>query len=1102
VIPSDNTVRSGLNSIGILARRPTSLLDTIRYLAAISVLIFTHSAHADLLAHWTFNDTAPGAQAGAPLPDSDGRTVWRQAATDHSGNGNHLTTWDHPAAGFSWTVDSHAGDLSIQAAGDVPGAMTWSAQSNPTGVDIETFTPAAFTVEALFKAGTTEGHRTIVGRDGRDVSNANAAKAPFYLSQRPGGAVAVEFTDVQGHTHNLETGGDVVSQGDWYHLAGVSDGSTLRLYLNGSETASQDLTASGSADTRLSNGLGTGVTSGTDWTAGTWTVSRGMYDGNHVDRFLGAIDDVAISDAALEPADFVVPVPETVNTGAALTVDTDNPTHQIDPKVYGQFLEHIYHSANGGLWGDLVWNRSFELNSMGGGNWSIDGDEVVQSTLATDAHIEFGDPTWTDYEVTLEARKESGAEGFMVLFRVEDSNNFYWLNLGGWGNTQHAIEKEVNGGRNTIGSQVPGSVSSGQWYTIRIRCEGSRFRCWLDDDQVLDVTNNFNPHASGGIGLGTWATQARYRNIRVTSLDGSTELFSGLPTLLPADFSADFWDTFGDGQISVSGDALNNDNSVRIVGDGSATGVEQDDYMFTEQKYSGSLWVKGSAPDGISVELRDGSTVLGEAAVGAPTGEWAEYPFEITPTAATDDGTLRLGLQGAGTVMIDQVSLMGQDSIDTGGYRPDLLKAVEDLRPPIIRWPGGCFASLYLWKDGIGPQETRRIYSAYMWEDQDINSYGTDEFIRMCEKMGTEPLLVVNTGVLDSACGAPAQFKLDSDDDYLPYALEWMEYCNGDVTTTWGAVRAANGHPEPYNVTYWEIDNETWAAGSDAYIEAVRAFAPAMRAKAAELGVPITLLACGGNRLDMSWNRDIIDTCATLIDYISIHNYEDPGNFDSGVDAYEDLLIALGNYIATSANPNMKIYNSEWNAQSTDWRTGLYAGGLLNAYERQGAVFKIGGPALFLRHTSADAWDNAFINFDHTGWFPAPNYVVMKLWYDHYAPNFLALQGGQDGCNIVATRGADGRLVFLKAVNPTNELKDLTVELTGSFAPTSASMRRVAPGSLNARNTLAQPNAVRPESAEVTLDGRTVRFALPAYSAGVVTLESSETTATRWTGYR
>jgi alpha-N-arabinofuranosidase len=106
----------------------------------------------------------------------------------------------------------------------------------------------------------------------------------------------------------------------------------------------------------------------------------------------------------------------------------------------------------------------------------------------------------------------------------------------------------------------------------------------------------------------------------------------------------------------------------------------------------------------------------------------------------------------------------------------------------------------------------------------------------------------------------------------------------------------------------------------------------------------------------------------------------------------------------------LKIYVSEWNAQSTDWRTGLYCGGLLNAFERCGDVLEIGGPALFFRHFSASGWDNAFVNFDHRTWFPAPNYVVMKLWRDHFCPQRIELAGERRELNVVAT--VWGRRIF------------------------------------------------------------------------------------------
>jgi len=134
------------------------------------------------------------------------------------------------------------------------------------------------------------------------------------------------------------------------------------------------------------------------------------------------------------------------------------------------------------------------------------------------------------------------------------------------------------------------------------------------------------------------------------------------------------------------------------------------------------------------------------------------------------------------------------------------------------------------------------------------------------------------------------------------------------------------------------------------------------------------------------------------------------------------------------------------------------------------------------------AWDNAFINFDHTGWFPAPNYVVMKLWWDNFAPKFLPVTGDAQGCNLVATRSEDGGTLVIKAVNPKDQATTVEVDLKGGFAPKTAAMQVVAPGSLRARNTLAEPAAVRPEAGAAQLNGKRARFQLPAYSTAVVKL--------------
>lgn len=568
---------------------------------------------------------------------------------------------------------------------------------------------------------------------------------------------------------------------------------------------------------------------------------------------------------------------------------------------------------------------------------------------------------------------------------------------------------------------------------------------------------------------------------RLTYVFGNgTILFSGLPSVNGNQAVPLYWTGYGTGTFYLSSGALNSDFCLQINNnDGTETGIEQSPFNITSQSYSGSIWARGSAACSMVVRLLDGETVLGEDILPAPASNWVEYPFSITPASTAGDATLQVGVVGSGTVYLDQISMMGQDSIDTGGYRPDLLQAVEDLRPPIIRWPGGCFAEFYRWKDGIGPQYQRVKYPIEIWDDQDVSSYGTDEFIAMCRIVGAEPLIVINIGSHDS---------IDKRPEYIEDALDWIEYCNGPADSPWGSVRAANGHPEPYNVKYWEIDNETWFMGAGAYCQAVQDFAPVMAAKDPN----IKIAACGSAGFNQGWNQTVIDECADIIDYISIHHYENPNSYQYGPINFEGFIEQLGNIIAASSSPDVKIYMSEWNAQSTDWRTGLYAGGLLNGFERNGDVFEIGGPALFLRHLSATGWDNAFINFDHRGWFPAPNYVVMKLWRDNYAPYRINMTGPVGGLNAIATRSADGSKIYFKVVNPTDQSIPVKLVISDTFDAGSVSLQLVAPDSLSARNSLENPNTVRAEERYVGLNEQTIRFTMPRLSAGVVGVSRKE----------
>jgi alpha-N-arabinofuranosidase len=767
-----------------------------------------------------------------------------------------------------------------------------------------------------------------------------------------------------------------------------------------------------------------------------------------------------------------------------LTIEPDNIVSEIDNKIYGHFLEHIYHSVNGGLWGELIWNRSFEQNQLG--QWMVRDEAIAQESMGTNVRLTFGDPNWRDYEYILEAQKTGGQEGFLILFRVRNEDDFYWCNLGGWGNVRHAIERGNKGrGRwGTVGPATPGRIERDRWYEIRIRCEGPKFDIWLDDNKVIEFTDGRGAHLAGSVGIGTWATQAVFRNIKVKSLGGDI-LYEGIPDNLTNQNTASFWQISGRTEAYLdTADPLNSRTCQKIITGNEGGGLRQENLcIHSGESYEGSVWLKGGAPDGMVVRLLGDNQQQTETAIGQPSPDWRQYSFSLKPNWSCDNASFNIGAKTKSEVWIDQVSLMPESWKEKGGFRPDLLKAIAELKPPVIRWPGGCFASSYQWKTGVGPQHKRLPHPREIWDDLDVYSFGTDEFVRMCRAIGAEPLIVVNIG--SKSWNNDAEMH-----DYTQDILDWIEYCNGPADSKWGKVRAANGNREPYNVKFWEIDNETWHTPAQKYAEEVLRLAPQMK----KVDSSIKLLACGSggmgrrNANGMPYNRAVIERCAGVLDYISIHHYENPERFAEGPRNYEEFFRELGEIIKSSNNPALKIYVSEWNAQSTDWRTGLYCGGLLNAFERCSDILAMAGPALFLRHVSASAWDNAFINFDNRTWFAAPNYVVMKLWHEYYAPLLIQVTGDSGPLNGVATKSKDGTWLYYKAVNPGREPVPVELIINGTLPIASAGMQLVTADSLSARNTLDEPNRIQPVPAKVNTEGKSISFTLPAYSAGVVSI--------------
>jgi len=194
-------------------------------------------------------------------------------------------------------------------------------------------------------------------------------------------------------------------------------------------------------------------------------------------------------------------------------------------------------------------------------------------------------------------------------------------------------------------------------------------------------------------------------------------------------------------------------------------------------------------------------------------------------------------IEHLGSCIYDGIWVGEQSAIpNITGIRRDVVEALHQLRPPVIRWPGGCFADGYHWEDGIGPREQRPVRVANRWGLDEIepNSFGTHEFLTLCKLVGAEPWINGNLGG-----GTPREFS------------EWVEYCNYAGNTTIAQRRVTNGAPEPFGVRFWGIGNECWECGGkfrpDTYADAYKRFEthfPRFHNQ------PVFLIACGpdGNK--------------------------------------------------------------------------------------------------------------------------------------------------------------------------------------------------------------------------------------------------------------
>jgi alpha-N-arabinofuranosidase len=359
--------------------------------------------------------------------------------------------------------------------------------------------------------------------------------------------------------------------------------------------------------------------------------------------------------------------------------------------------------------------------------------------------------------------------------------------------------------------------------------------------------------------------------------------------------------------------------------------------------------------------------------------------------------------------------------------------------------------------------------------------------------VGAEPSITVNV----EGRGATAE-----------EAAAWVEYCNGAATSKHGAMRAANGHPEPYGVKLWELGNEIWGdwvrGHSDAATYAHNAvrYAQAMRA----VDPTIQLIGVGDN--DMGWNRTVLGTAGEAIDYVAIHHYYGRKQMDGdgrnlmARPLFHERFYREVERLVREVAPgrNVRLVINEWGldlpeARQHSMEAALYGARLMNVFERSSPLV-----AMTAESDLVNGWPGGIIQASGPRVFVTPLYHVNQLYNAHLGRDRLkvTIEGptfdtSKEGTGVpvldaVASRSADGSKLYVKVVNTAPSAAVSTaIELRGvSVRPVAEWHTLTAPGR-ETHNSFRTPDAVRPRR-EVVPAGRSFSVSLPPHSVSVIVL--------------
>jgi alpha-L-arabinofuranosidase len=513
------------------------------------------------------------------------------------------------------------------------------------------------------------------------------------------------------------------------------------------------------------------------------------------------------------------------------------------------------------------------------------------------------------------------------------------------------------------------------------------------------------------------------------------------------------------------------------------------------QTFMGKKWggpgadQKQPMPVTVRLEARDG-TVLAEAPLVVTGRTWTKYSATLTPARSEPAARFVLVAHQQGGLALDLVSLMPRDTFKgrANGLRRDLAQAVADLRPRFMRFPGGCLVhgtgihAYYDWKDSIGPVEQRRA-QRNSWGYHQTLGLGYFEYFQFCEDIGAKPVPVVSAGVCcqhagDSPGRGQEGLPLAEMPAYIQDILDLIEWANGPATSTWGAKRAAAGHPEPFGLKYLGVGNED--AITPEFRERFKLIHDALRAKHPE----ITVIGTSGpfpdgHDFDLGWEFAREEKVAMVDE----HYYRSPQWFWENLARYD-------RYDRAGA----KVYAGEYAAHDADrrntLRTALAEAAYLTSLERNGDIVHLASYAPLFARRQHTQWTPDMIYFTDTEVFPSLNYTVQKLFGHNQGDVSLttALAGVPAGTKLAASTVRDRHTgdIILKIVNGEPTPQALAVRLAGAKQLPATAQRTVFGGAdADVANTDGAPPAVVPHTDTLPLSP-TLSYEAPANSLTIL----------------